>query len=376
MSARDYIARTAFCIVLLVIVVVGANYSVDPYGITGAARVDGFNRFKVDINDYARLLKRYQPMNAEYNALIIGNSRVEMGLDPSHSCLVDAGLNTYNLGVPGASVRMQMNYALNVTYQQPIQAVFLSLDFPDFITTDPQPVASLTSLMEESSGSLRLLPSGLPNPSYRSTKALDYYKSLFSLDALTSSVKTVLLQSPLAPDRDNRGFNPARDFENMVMVEGARALFDQKLFDLELVYRRELFLRYPGETSSRRFEDIAEFLSLMRSQGVTVYVFINPFHQLYWDMLERYDLTPLYDDWLKTLSDILATYADANLQWWDFSRVEPYVSEPVPAPGVRSGPLQWFWEPAHYRRELGDRMLESMLGPGCPGPDGFGVRRQ
>ena len=42
-----------------------------------------------------------------------------------------------------------------------------------------------------------------------------------------------------------------------------------------------------------------------------------------------------------------------------------FTEESVPAAGVRSGPLRWFWEPSHYRSELGDLMLDTMLAGTC-----------
>jgi hypothetical protein len=41
---------------------------------------------------------------------------------------------------------------------------------------------------------------------------------------------------------------------------------------------------------------------------------------------------------------------------------------------VRSGPLQWFWEPAHYRQELGDLMVDAMLSDTCATEIAFGRR--
>lgn len=366
MSARSYILALALCSVTLALAVVMANYVIDPYGITGAQRVPGFNQYKADINDRVRLLKKYQPLHGEFNAVIAGNSRVEMGLDPGHRCFGAAGLKPYNAGVPGASLRGQLQYALNIIHAQPVQRVIIGLDFADFVSAEPAPVASRRSLRELADSAFRFLPGGQESPSFAQTAALDYYQALFSLDALTSSVKTVAMQGESAPDRDLAGFNPARDMADAVRVEGPHALFKQKLDTLEASYARPRFLFAPGESVNAQLVDIAEFLDIARDMTLQVDLFIGPSHQLYWDLLERRGLLPHYHRWRDEVIGLARTRAQTqNVSLWDFARVSPYINEPVPAAGTRAAPLQWFWEPVHYRRELGELMLDSVLSQVC-----------
>jgi len=48
----------------------------------------------------------------------------------------------------------------------------------------------------------------------------------------------------------------------------------------------------------------------------------------------------------------------ANFNLWDFSGPSIFIQEPVPVGSNRA--MQWYWEPAHYRRDLGDKILESL----------------
>jgi len=375
MNAKSYILTLAGCALALALLVAGINFMVDPYGISGAPRVAGLNEYKTEINDRVRLLKKYQALESSLDTLIIGNSRAELGLNPRHQCFDKSGLKAYNMGVPGAGVRRQLQYALNIIYQQPVRRVLISVDFPDFISARPQPAGDTARLRDERSGEFSYLASGRPNPDYRMIALMDYYKALFSLDALTSSVKTVMLQSPGAPDRDAAAFNPARDMAHAVQREGARALFDQKMHSLRNSYSRELLLTYPGESSNSQLEDLAEFLDIAAARNIRVDVFLNPFHQMFWDLLEDSGLMPLYRHWRQMLLALLSQRSgQLELSVWDFSHVAPYTLEPVPEPGVRTGPLDWFWEPAHYRRELGDLMLDTMLGDSCGREAATGTR--
>ncbi|MFT4517643.1 MAG: hypothetical protein ACI9JM_000020 [Halioglobus sp.] len=373
MTANTYIMRLLLCTAIVITVVLGVNYTIDPYGITGATRMAGFNQYKVDINDFTRLNKKYQPLAREHNALVLGNSRVEMGVDPAHSCFVADDLQVYNLGMPGADVRTQINYALNVMYQQPIRQIFLSVDFIDFISTDLNPQVP-TPLLDQTTGQLQYLPSGEPNPDYFETKAMDYYKSLFSLDALVSSFKTVVGQNPLAPDRDEAGFNPAQDFQAMVQIEGPRALFDQKMQNLRKKYSERWYLRDANGALGPVFEDLTGFLKIAEQRDVTVYFFTHPFHDSYWALMDEQGLIPLYEDWKRSIVELAQNANRPANQFWDFSEDSSYIHEPVPDVGAKTGPLQWFWEPAHYRAQLGEVMVDAMMSETCGGDVTFGRR--
>lgn len=374
MNARQYIIRTVVATLAVIAVVVSFNWLVDPYGITGAPRVEGWNASKVDINLHARLLKKYQPMFKQYDTLIVGKSRVEMGIDPEHACFLEQGSSVYNIGVPGAELSTQIAYALNVIYQQDIRAVYLSIDFTDFIDTDPRRPAYSEDLFNTDEGDFRYLPSGEVNPDYRQVVLSDYMKALFSVDALFSAVKTLVTQGDGAADRTDRGFNPGNDFHSMVAVEGAHSLFAQKGEDLARKYGRPWYFRAQDGELPEQFKLLQQFLDILRERNIRVTLFTNPLHQEFWSMLQREGHLEYYDDWLLTLVNTLRAREDAQLQFWDFAVESKYITEPVPPAADRSGPLKWFWEPSHYRRELGDLMLDSMLSRSCGTQVKFGVR--
>jgi hypothetical protein len=319
MNAQKYILRTLLWIVIVVLLVLGINYWVDPYGITGASRIAHLNQYKVDINNHTRLLKRYQPQTMPFDTLVLGNSRVEMGVDPAHACFIAQGMKVYNLGMPGADIRTQIDYALNTIYQQPIKHVFLSVDFIDFISTEMEH-PRVIPLSEERTGKLKLLPSAEANPDYVTVWFLDYYKSLFSLDALVSSFRTVSMQGPEATDRDVRGFNPAREFGEMSRIEGPRALFDQKMEKLQKKYSASWYLRNSKGQLSPSVNDIADFLDIAAERGIKVYAFTHPFHESYWELMRSQGLMSLYGDWMEAMEALFGGREAGSVSFWDFSQ--------------------------------------------------------
>ncbi|MEZ5571752.1 MAG: hypothetical protein R3E64_06980 [Halioglobus sp.] len=372
MQARTYLFSTLLASLIFATLVVAINAAVDPYGIIGTKRIAGFNQYKVDINEHTRLTKKYQPLFAVHNALIAGNSRVELGINPLHPCFSKSGMFVYNVGIPGAGVRTQLEYALNIIYQQPIETVFLSVDFTDFISPDTQAIDSRSPLLEQSSGEFRYTSAGELNPDYMESRFSDYMRSLFSLDALIASVKTMAFQSAAAPDRDEHGFNPARDFAEAVRVEGPLALFEQKMVDLELKYSKPWYLRDSQGQLNSAFGDLDDFLDLAAERNIRVYLFTNPFHQSFWTLLRENGHMPAYQRWMHELTETIRRHRDADIVFWDFAQDPSYISEPIPAKGVVSKPLEWFWEPAHYRRQLGDIMVDALLAKSCETDASYG----
>lgn len=376
MTARSYIVRSVLFTLVAIVVVAGINFIVDPYLITGMPRISNFNEYKVDIGKQLRMTKKYHPLKEQYNTLILGTSRAETGINPAHQCLQDAGMKAYNLGIPGANVQTQLAYALNLVYQQRISTAFLSLDFTDFIWTRNRDRFDAPSLLEYRVGGLRFSASGEPDSTYLRVRLRDYFRSLFSLDSLVSSLKTFALQGRATSDRDDAGFNPARDFEEIVRIEGTHALFDQKMKDLEDHFSPRWYLSDAEGRLDPAFDDLKVFLDIAAERQIKIYLFINPFHESYWDLLRAKGHMHLHVEWLEAFKTLLGNYTGNSVVLWDFSVESSYIQEAIPDAGQSSGPLQWFWEPSFYRQQLGDLMIEAMMSDTCGTEVAFGHRIQ
>jgi len=57
---------------------------------------------------------------------------------------------------------------------------------------------------------------------------------------------------------------------------------------------------------------------------------------------------------------------------WDFSQFNDYTEEAIPAKGDRQAKMRWYWEAGHFKKELGDLVLNRIFGrPGSR--EGFGI---
>ena len=362
MSAKRYLIWFFTTLSALAAISASLNYVVDPYLVYNSPRVEGFNRKKIEINDYVRIAKAFEPFRRATDILIAGNSRVEMGLDPGHACFAGRGLHVYNLAVPGAGLGQQLNYVLNVVYAQPVKRVFLSVDFVDFLVATGS--APPTQDNNVTTGILPRRFDGSDNDQYLWEISKTRFQALFSLNALVDSLRTVLLQRNRRTDRLPNGFNPAREFAHATSIEGPGALFEQKMASLRERFGSPTSIRYLDGTLAREFELFSRFLDIAAVNNLEVTILTNPFHEWFWDLLQKHGLIATHADWFAEIESRVRE-APGRVTMWDFSMDSNFIHEPVPPPGEKAPPLHWFWEPSHYRKTLGDKMLESMLATEC-----------
>jgi hypothetical protein len=208
-------ALTAICTVSAI------NLLVDPFGVYGLVNLDGFNRVKVRAQQRGLLSKSYNLARVKPRALVLGNSRAEIGFDPNHSGWPADARPAYNFALPGAGLAAnlhQLDYALRTTQ---IKRVVLGLDFLDF-TFD-------ASKLRSEIGKVFVQNTDATPPFEWARRTRDYTETLLSLDALGDSIRTILGQrNRVATSITELGFNPLLDYIPIARAFGYRALFDQR----------------------------------------------------------------------------------------------------------------------------------------------------
>jgi hypothetical protein len=152
---------------------------------------------------------------------------------------------------------------------------------------------------------------------------------------------------------------------------------------------RSLFV---GATSEP-LNALKRVLVLCREHDLTCRFVIYPYHANMLDLLSLTGLWPAFEDWKRELVRLVATSGEpeksadielvslsatptngsklGDVELWDFSGYHRYAREQVPAVGDRTARVQWYWEAGHFKRELGDKMLERIYGSG---DSAFGLR--
>ncbi len=342
------------------------NYLVDPYGMFDTARSENWNASKPAAGDHVRLAKPYQVTGYAPHAVIGGNSRPEMGLNPANACWPADLRPVFNLALPGANVYMQARVLQHAIADSDTRLVLWGLDFLDFLNrhaSNSQPLQWPPG-RTEFEDRLKVNADGSENHGYSRKRLQDYLQALFSLDTVKDSLKTLSGQAELHSSSIRRdGFNPARDYLDIIEWEGQGVLFQQKNREISRMFSRSGIRLFQGDSRwSQDFESVRRLLQFARNHNVTVVLFINPYHADYLLTLDLAGHWPQFESWKRQLAGLASEF---SIELWDFSGINALSMEQAPVPEDKQTTLEWFWEPAHYRMEYGDLMLGSMLQRTC-----------
>ncbi len=374
---KQYLSIWGLTLALLLAAVIFFNFLVDPFGLFDTVRINGFNARKPAAATHARTAKLYQVLRYAPKTLIGGNSRPEMGLDPASACWPKDNHPIFNLGLPGSSTFMQARILQHALASGKINQVFWGVDFIDFYSPhadrpDPWQQPHGRTVFEKR---LQVDRDGSTNPRYPWQKMIDHFQAVASLDSLKDSLITIFRQNdPYAPTIRRDGFNPASDYLDIIRWEGQWVLFAQKQRELEKSFSRPgLKLFRAGSRTSPQFESVRQLIEYANQYDTKVTLFINPYHINYLTTIANLGHWQAFETWKRRLTTMAA---NAGVTLWDFSTIHPITTEPVPPRGKQTI-MRWFWEPAHYRKELGELMLSRMLQRDCGNdnqPSLFGYR--
>jgi len=369
MSHKAYLWTVATAFLIACGLSATINYLVDPYGLFGIERVAGLNAIKPAAADHLRTVKPYQVRRNAPRTLIGGNSRPEAGIDPASACWHPEDRPVYNLGVPGAGLYMQFRYIQNSLLDGHTKTVLLGIDLVDFLVPDRfgGDFAAWPGQAQAFEARLRYRADGTANPSYRLHALGDRLAALFSLNALADSMTTLVAQSnPNATNREATGFNPGRDFYDIIAAEGQNLLFVQKNREMQNRLNPNAVIFQDGSDWSTAFESLSRLLRAAKSVDARVILFINPYHADYLATIDARGLWDILEEWKRRL--VRLTSNRSNTVLWDFNGFNTFTTEQPPPRGDTSSVLRWFWEPAHYRPAFGNLMLAAMLQRPCGTP--------
>lgn len=356
MTPRRHFARLWMVTLTLSLAAVALfNAFIDPWGLHGLVRIDGVNAVKIRPERAIGELKLARALRHQPDALILGNSRADIGLDPAHDTLTTLAQRPFNLAEPGAALTAQVHQleALLEAGHRP-RLLLVGLELFDLLNAEP----------------LRRTH-WRPRDDLQAQQRATRLQSVITLSALGDSLLTLRAQrDPYAATLRDDGFNPLRDYDGMAAREGYAPLFRQRAAENA---RRIGAHRWPS-----RLDATADFIALRRlleladQHDMRVECFTYPYHAHILGTLHRAGLMDEVAAWKQALADTVhaAAAQGANVRLWDFVAVTPETAEAVPSPGDRRSVTRWYWEGGHFKAALGHRMLERMLG--TRSEEGFG----
>jgi hypothetical protein len=364
-----------FCIawlasLLAVMLLVGSfNALIDPYDVIGAPRITGLNAFKSEAHTNTLLTKPYQIARMHPRAVVIGSSTADLGLDPDSQVWPADVRPVYNFGAPGKLPPYQYLTLLDAVAAGPVRLAIIVLSFDDAFY--PEVAKSPTDTPSEDD--LRLLMTDDDQRNHgRLLQALkDHFLTTLTLAALEDSVSTVMAQYHTdTPDLTEYGSTSEGGFRQTVAADGYHPLFQQKEEYYARKYNQHAQALGDGPRKLSWYGTIGQMIEFCRAHQIRPIFVIAPWHA---DMLDIIDRAGLWDDferWKIALAAVVHRDGAAGASLWDFTGYDQYSTEEVPDQRHKSAVMQWFWDPVHFKKVLGDMILRRVL---TGEPEGFGV---
>ncbi len=349
MARYRYLKLCLATLILGAALVAGINVVVDPYGLFGIVEIKGFNAEK-PARDGSHTLKSLQLRRQDYEVVVLGSSRAQLGIDPTSPTL--NGARAFNLGLVDLSMTELEHVVDYLLQHQAPHTVLIGVDLISFNANRP--------------ANHDFAESGFAGNGLLTV----YVRRVVSTRAFADSLSTVVYnlagagRSPF--DRHGARKRPAdARYDHREAFRHMIAYYAKWDFYADFVYGADNV--WALRRSVERLLD----------RNIGVFLFISPVHA---SQLEVMRLMGLYDEFERTKRDLVALTsaldAGDRLQLWDFSGYNSITLEHLPPPHSGDA-MHWYWEQAHYRRATGDLMLARMLGTAGWNehiPADFGVR--
>jgi hypothetical protein len=167
------------------------------------------------------------------------------------------------------------------------------------------------------------------------------------------------------------------DYRELAATEGYSALFRQRAQESASYLARQPHELYvDGRHGSPAYSAMSEMLRTAEEKRIDLRLVIYPYHATLLAQFSRAGLWPLFERWkadVAALSDN-ARRRGIDVAVWDFACPTALTAEPVPAEADRDATMRWYWEGGHFKKELGDLVLQTVFdstGPGEVGGFGF-----
>lgn len=346
-------AIVATCSLLVILFVA----FVDPYQLFRLVDVEGFNRIKPLPEQYREQIKLAQAKTLRPNALLLGNSRIEVGLDPASPQLSSHGYSAYNLALAGTTlaVAQRMYDRVRSETSPPAMAV-IGVEFLDFLVS-PSAVA------------------GAPEKPAGWRYSLQWrFDTLFSMKSLSDAWRTLHLQTASDPEiMTLQGQTPLHEYNAYARREGYHLIFQQRAQENAKNLVRKPHNLYGADGSSASINRLREMLTTMAQDGTEVNLVIYPYHAQLMAMFEEAGLQASMEQWknllVREIEKVQNRQPSARIKLWDFSGFSSVQCEPIPAPGDTHSTTRFYWEAGHFKPSVGTLIQQRILG----GTEPFGV---
>jgi len=337
-------------VTLSLLLIVGViNWFINPYGIYDSPVIEGFNALK---HGATKIRKAYAVRSIKPCAVCLGSSKVYVGIDPDHpgwECTP-----VYNIGLNGTNIYEMTRYLQHANAVQPLKEVVLMLDFENFNV----PIKNTPDFDEDR---FVITYDGKENWWFN---IKDTLATLFSIQALLSSINTPVNQ--VRADLQN-GMDDPTAMRNATNAKFG-SLHAAFLEDARNAMKYHFTEKYPLENTNTNwvsFDYYRKILQLAYRENIHLYIGIAPYHVYQWEALRASDYWQRFELWKRMLVAINEEEAlragKPPFPLWDFAVYNQFTTEALPPLGDTQTKMQWWWEYTHYKKELGDIVLDRIF---------------
>ncbi len=130
MNGKKWIKVWAIIIIIIIPIVGGFNYLIDPYGMNNFVKIDRINKYKKSNTGYTFRFKTNIIRNYKFDTLMLGTSRIGV-MDPKVVNKYTNG-NTFNFEAPGSITEQQHKLFLYALKYNNIKTLVYGIDFMSF----------------------------------------------------------------------------------------------------------------------------------------------------------------------------------------------------------------------------------------------------
>ena len=327
-----YLVKLLAATLGLALAVALSSVLIDPLGLFGSISLGSLARHRTE-KFRTRIGKQELTRHTKCENIVLGSSRVEVAIDPSHPAW--AAKVTCNLGLTGGSIWEYVALTKSAVQYGSVKRIFIAPDLVAFNDADRY---------RQDFAESRL------NPEMNETRYL--YNGLFGHRIITALYKTVA----------NR-------------ITGTETVYDEfgfrkgflKPFNLDRVFRdvraktEQLRAQRKGYSFSESLGHFRELLDLACHRQIETQVVFLPHHALEFEMYRLAGFWDIHNEWKR---EMLATgqepRASCSIRFWDFTGYGAPMNEPFPTGEGQAS--RYYWEQSHLRKELGDRVLDRVYG--------------
>jgi hypothetical protein len=352
-SCRRYLVIWFIAVVALVGLIGAFDALIDPFLVIGAPRIAGLSAAKPETTTHTQLAKDYLFARMRPVGLLLGSSKVDLGMDPESRFWPENARPAFDYGVPGAGLRDELADLRRAVGLGTVRRVLVVLDIQEFMkppsAVEPALLAARTWVQH----------------------VRDIVLATLSLDALRASIATVIAQRQPHPiDLSPDGATNDQGFRNEVETDGYETLFVQKeMENTKYLARLAASLRAHPDAGIANLDQVADIIAICRRHRIALDFAVAPLHSDLLTQIDRAGLWPRYQRAKAALTRLITPKGGGAVRLWDFSGFDAVSTEPVPTRAEHSAETRWFWEPGHFKRALGDKILTAIYG----GAPGYGV---